>query len=186
MTDQVDGPKKVDSVPKATSGHSKSRRRRGLQEWQDLITEQLDEAAANGAFDNLPGKGEPLRLHEHPNEPADMRMANKLLRDNDLTPGWIGDRKGLLAEIEALRAEMQRQWDLTCARREATGSDKEDLARYWHRSLIRWEARIADLNRRIVSLNIILPIWRMELHRLRLDEELNRIGAKGIDGETPL
>ena len=84
-----------------------------------------------GRLISLPGKGEPLRLHEHPNEPADMRMANKLLRDNELTPGWIGDRKGLLAEIEALRAEMQRQWDLTCARREATGSDKEDLARSW-------------------------------------------------------
>ena len=186
MAEQADGPKKVDSVPKSAGGYSKSRRRRGLQEWQDLITEKLDEAAAKGAFDNLPGKGEPLRLHEHPNEPADMRMANKLLRDNDLTPGWIGDRKGLLAEIEALRAEMQRQWDLTCARTEATGSDKEALARSWQCSLIRWEARIADLNRRIVSLNIILPIWRMELHRLRLDEELNRIGAKGIDGETPL
>ena len=152
-------------------------RPRGLNEWQDLITEQLDEAAARGAFDNLPGKGQPLRLNEHPNEPSDMRMANKLLKDNDLTPSWIGDRKALLAEIETLRAAMRRQWDLAGARIKDAGGDRETLKDSWHRALIRWEEQIADLNRRIVSLNITLPIWRMELHRLRLDEELNRIGA---------
>ncbi len=152
-------------------------RPRGLNEWQDLITEQLDEAASRGAFDNLPGKGQPLRLNEHPNEPSDMRMANKLLKDNDLSPTWIGDRKALLAEIEALRAAMRRQWDLAGAHIKDAGGDRETLKDSWHRALIRWEEQIADLNRRIVSLNITLPIWRMELHRLRLDEELNRIDA---------
>ena len=160
-------------------------RPRGLNEWQDLITEQLDEAAANGAFENLPGKGQPLPLNEHPNEPADMRMANKLLKDNNLTPTWIGDRKELLAEIETLRGEMQRQWDLTCAGAAAPGNDGGAFMRSWQRSLDRWEARIAELNRRIVSLNITLPIWRMELHRLRLDEELKRIGASHGDSESP-
>ena len=115
-----------------------------------------------------------------------MRMANKLLKDNNLTPTWIGDRKELLAEVETLRGEMQGQWDLTCAGLEASGSDSEAFMRSWERSLQRWEGRIAELNRRIVSLNITLPIWRMELHRLRLDEELKRIGASNGDGESPL
>ncbi len=186
MADKVDGPNKKDSLPGAAGRHPKSRRRRGLNEWQDLISEQLDEAAANGAFENLPGKGQPLRLNEHPNEPADMRMANKLLKDNNLTPTWIGDRKELLAEIETLRGEMRQQWDLIYAGAEASGSDSEAFMRSWHRSLRQWEARIAELNRRIVNLNIALPIWRMELRRLRLDEELRRIGAPNRDGEFPL
>lgn len=185
MADQVDGPKKGDGLPAAASGFSKSRRRRGMQEWQDLITEQLDEATAKGAFENLPGKGQPLRLDENPNEPDDMRMANKLLKDNDLTPSWIDDRKQLLVEIETMRTEMRRQWDLTCAGAGASGSEKEALARSWHRSLLRWEARIAELNRRVVSLNITLPIWRMELHRLRLDEELKHIGASRNEADYP-
>ena len=115
-----------------------------------------------------------------------MRMANKLLKDNDLTPAWIGDRKELLAEIELLRTEMRRRWELTCAGAEAAGSERESLARSWRRSVTDWEARIDTLNRRIVSLNISLPVWRMELHRLRLDEELKRIGASNWDGESPL
>ena len=186
MTDQVDRPRKKDSLPGATSRRPKSRRRRGLNEWQDLISEQLDEAAANGAFENLPGKGQPLRLNMFPNEPDDMRMANKLLKDNDLTPTWIGDRKELLAEIELLRTEMKRQWELTRAGAGAAGSEREAFARSWRRSISDWEARIDELNRRIVSLNLSLPIWRMELHRLRLDEELKRIGAANWDGESPL
>lgn len=161
-------------------------RRRGLNEWQDLITEQLDEAAANGAFENLPGKGQPLRLDQFPNEPDDMRMANKLLKDNNLTPTWIGDRKALLAEIELLRAEMKRRWELTCAGVEAAGSERDALARSWRRCVTDWDARIGELNRRIVSLNVSLPIWRMELHRLRLDEELKRVGASNWDSESPL
>ena len=186
MADQVDGPKKKDSLSGEASRRPKSRRRRGLNEWQDLITEQLDEAAANGAFENLPGKGQPLRLNRFPNEPDDMRMANKLLKDNDLTPTWIGDRKELLTEIELLRTEMKRRWELTRADAGATGSEREAFARSWRRSIADWAARIGELNRRIVSLNIVLPIWRMELHRLRLDEELKRIGAANWDGESPL
>ena len=187
MSEQ-DKPRAIEKVssPDVENVPRRRARPRGLNEWQDLITEQLDEAAANGAFENLPGKGQPLRLNEHPNEPADMRMANKLLKDNNLTPTWIGDRKELLAEIETLRGEMQRQWDLTCAGTEASGDDNEAFTRAWHRSLRQWEARIVELNRRIVSLNITLPIWRMELHRLRLDEELKRIGATNRDGELPL
>ena len=176
-TENVSSPK-VGNVPRRRT------RPRGLNEWQDLITEQLDEAAANGAFENLPGKGQPLRLNEHPNEPADMRMANKLLKDNNLSPNWIGDRKELLAEIESLRAEMKRRWEQVCPGADAAGSDREAFARYWHRSVRDWEARVNELNRRIVSLNISLPIWRMELHRLRLDEELKRIGAANGDGES--
>ena len=183
-----DKPRAVEkaSSPSVENGPRRRARPRGLNEWQDLITEQLDEAAASGAFENLPGKGQPLRLNEHPNEPAEMRMANKLLKDNNLTPTWIGDRKELLVDIESLRAEMRRQWEVTCTGTEASASDSEAFMRSWKRSLNRWEARIAKLNRRIVSLNISLPIWRMELHRLRLDEELKRIGATNRDGEPSL
>lgn len=114
-----------------------------------------------------------------------MRMANKLLKDNQLSPTWIGDRKALTADIGKLRAEMQREWDFWRVRASDSGADREALARAWQRSVRDWEARVDELNRRIVSLNISLPIWRMELHRLRLDEELERIGAWRGGSESP-
>ncbi len=173
------------SAPGARDSQGRRVRPRRLNEWQDLVTEQLNEAAANGAFENLPGKGRPLRLNENPNEPADMRMANKLLKDNQLSPTWIGDRKALTADIGKLRSEMQREWANWRVRAGESGTDREALARAWQLSVRNWEARIDELNRRIVSLNISLPIWRMELHRLRLDEELERIGAWRGESESP-
>jgi len=156
---------------------SRRQRPRRQNEWQDLITEQLEEARAQGAFDNLPGAGQPLRLHENPNEPPDMHMANKLLKDNDLVPAWIDDRKKLLAEIEELRAEMQQQWDGICTRLETAAADQASLHSSWQYTVGQWRKQISGLNQRIVALNITLPIWRLELHQLRLDEELERIQA---------
>lgn len=152
-------------------------RARGMEKWQDLISEQLEKAIGQGAFDNLPGAGKPLDLNENPNEPADMRMANKLLKDNNLSPAWIGDRKKLLADCDLLRAEILREWQWLAGRLATADADRTALQAGWARSLSRWEERIADLNRRILDLNLILPIWRMELVRLRLDDELARIGA---------
>ena len=72
---------------------------------------------------------------------------------------------------------MRRQWTLTRARAGAPENDAAALKNGWKRTLRGWEEQIADLNRRIADLNITLPIWRMELHQLKLDEELGSIGA---------
>lgn len=175
----------AESSPQGRESSGRRVQRRKLKDWQDLVTQQLEEAAERGAFDNLPGKGRPLPLDTNPNEPADMHMANKLLKDNNLSPSWIGDRKELTAEIEKLRADIQREWTLRRARAGEGNADKEALERTWQRQVREWDARVIDLNRRIVSLNISLPVWRMELHRLRLDEELKRIGALKRDSERP-
>jgi len=89
---------------------SRARHPRGVDEWQDFVSQAIEEAMREGAFDNLPGKGKPLNLNENPNEPPDMAMANKILKNNDTTPPWIGDRKKLLEDIESLRAEMAQRW----------------------------------------------------------------------------
>jgi DnaJ family protein C protein 28 len=140
-----------------------------LDQWDELINSRIEEAMKAGAFDNLPGKGKPLRLNENPNEPPDMQMAHKILKNNDLTPPWIADRKAILAEIETIRSEMRRQWDQV--QRGADGAAE------WQRAIIAWETRIGDLNRRIRDLNLGLPIPNMEILRLRLDDELARMGA---------
>jgi hypothetical protein len=136
-----------------------------------------------GLFDNLPGKGKPLVLNENPNEPPDMAMANKILKNNDVSPPWIGDRKKLLDDIEKLRIEMAQRWRWMREDWAASNADRERLARRWTDQIETWAGQIATLNRRIRDLNLILPIWRMELLRLHLSDELVRIGAPEKLGE---
>ena len=141
-----------------------------MEKWNDLISERIENAMKDGAFDNLPGKGKPLVWNDNPNEPADVRMANKILKNNDLTPSWIADRKAILADIEKLRADIMRVW-------QRTRQDWPNTEREWTRSLTEWEERIVALNRRILDINIVLPIPNLELLRLRMDDELRRVGA---------
>ena len=162
---------------------STARRPRDVDEWQDFISQRIDEAMAQGVFDNLPGKGKPLNLNENPNEPPDMAMANKILKNNDVTPPWIGDRKKLLEDVESLRAEMAQRWGWMRSDWAATNTDRQRLARRWADQIAAWTDQIARLNSRILDLNLTLPIWRMELLRLHLADELARIGAPERLGE---
>ncbi len=72
------------------------------------IDEHIRDAMRNGHFENLPGAGKPLKLDDNAHVPETMRMANKLMRDNDLVPDWMAQGKELDAEREKLLAEAQR------------------------------------------------------------------------------
>jgi DnaJ homolog subfamily C member 28 len=156
------------------------RKNKSLEEWNDLVTQRIEEAIERGDFDNLPGKGKPLNLETNPNEPAEVQMAHRLLKNNELAPSWMLDRRRLLDESEALRAQLQHKWrwysDEYAAEEDAT--ERALMVEEWAAWLILWEEAIVDLNRRILDLNLSLPIWRMELLRLNLDRELTRVGAR--------
>jgi hypothetical protein len=52
-----------------------------------LIAERkIQEALRNGEFDDLPGKGEPLRLEDESGIPEELRLAYKILKNADCLP----------------------------------------------------------------------------------------------------
>ncbi len=159
-------------------GARRRRPRRTLEQWRDLTSEILEEAMARGEFDNLAGQGKPQDLQPNPNEPPELALAHKLLKDNDLPPAWILDRKEILAEIEELRSEIRRTWAWVEHSLAQEGVDVEALQRSWDHDLARWEIHIRQINGRILDLNLSQPFWYLELMRLRLDDELRRAGAR--------
>lgn len=69
-----------------------------------LAEARIRQAMEAGAFDHLPGRGQPLRLQENPFEPAEWRAAFHLLRSQGIPLPWIEERRRLLGEIAAVRA----------------------------------------------------------------------------------
>jgi hypothetical protein len=67
----------------------------------ELIAERkIDEAAARGELQGLPGEGKPLDLHEDPLIPEDMKMAKRIL----------GNAQVSLADVFGdLREELRRR-----------------------------------------------------------------------------
>jgi hypothetical protein len=73
-----------------------------------IIDEQIKDAMRKGHFADLPGQGKPLRLEDDSNVPSHLRMAHKVLRDNDLAPDWMAEGQELDAAREKLLADIQR------------------------------------------------------------------------------
>ena len=73
-----------------------------------LIDEQIQDAMRKGQFAELPGTGKPLKLDNDSHVPEQMRMANKLMRDNEILPEWMQQGKELDAAREQLLALTQR------------------------------------------------------------------------------
>jgi hypothetical protein len=73
-----------------------------------LIDEQIQDAMRKGHFADLPGSGKPLKLDADPNTPENLRMAHKLMRDNDIMPDWMVQGKELDAARDQLLADMRQ------------------------------------------------------------------------------
>jgi hypothetical protein len=54
--------------------------------FEEIIERRIQEAQANGEFNNLPGRGKPLRLEDDSHVPEDLRLAYKILKNADCLP----------------------------------------------------------------------------------------------------
>lgn len=71
--------------------------------YRDYVEEKIQEAMAEGKFDNLPGKGKPLNLGaDNPWEEKDW-MTNHILSNAHLVPEWIMLKNTIEAEIQWLQ-----------------------------------------------------------------------------------
>lgn len=124
-----------------------------------LIDEQIQDAMRKGHFANLPGTGKPLKLEDDAHVPEMMRMANKLMRDNDLVPEWMAQGKELDAEREKLLAEAQRLTE-----RGVTGGAAFDAL---HEAAKKY-------NSRVLSYNLKVPQGVAHKRHFELEQELRK------------
>ena len=147
---------------------------RSEKEWRDLISQRIEEAMAAGAFDNLPGKGKPINVGPEPFVPADMQMANSLLKSNQLSPAWISDRNEMLAAVAQMRQQIANSAAEYAQAFTATSDvdRRTQLDQTWRAEVERWRQEITALNRRIDIHNLSLPLAHLEIFKVSLEEEL--------------
>lgn len=111
-----------------------------------LAEEKIRAAMEAGAFDNLPGKGQPLKLEENPYEPEDWRLAFSFLRKHGFSLPWMEIRRDIEAELAEARALL----------RQALGTAD------WEQAKADFLRRVEALNRRIFNYNLQVPLTRFQ------------------------
>lgn len=168
---------KPNSAEKGPEGE-KRRRVPRPGEWSEIMDELIEEAMRDGAFDNLPGHGKPLRLSKNPFAP-EQELAYQLLKDNNYTLPWIAERNEVHALIERFRNEVGPAWrryqsEYGLAQGESV---RMSLSLGWREQLGRWQEQIDELNGLIARANLKQPANHLEILKLDLKGELARVGA---------
>ncbi len=71
------------------------------------VDSSIEEAMKRGDFDNLPGKGKPLRLDEYFDTPEELRVGYSVLK----SAGFVPEEAELLKEIGALKEKLAQTRD---------------------------------------------------------------------------
>ena len=136
--------------------------------------DQIRRAMEAGKFDNLPGKGKPLRLDQDPFEDPEWRMAHHILRSGGFTLPWIEARQEIERDLNAAREALACAW---AWRQEALarGLPLAFVDGEWNRAEAAFRQQVADLNKRIFSHNLQVPSDRLQLRKLDADREFETI-----------
>lgn len=78
---------------------------------ENLVEEQIRKSMERGEFNNLQGKGKPLKFEENPYENPELRLPFKILKDAGFAPYWIEMSKQIDAEIAACQMIFEKFLD---------------------------------------------------------------------------
>jgi DnaJ family protein C protein 28 len=154
--------------------------KRSPEPMQDIAARAIEEAMERGDFDNLPGKGKPLRLD--PGEMADpVGFANKVRKNAGFIAPWslleeeiAGDLRR--AEAEILLAHRHRRAALRNPQ-----ADPGAIEHTWSQALEIFRSHLDKVNSKILKFNLLIPSQLPHLHkpRLRVDDVLRKLQING-------
>jgi DnaJ family protein C protein 28 len=147
-------------------------------QWDSTMDEIIEEAMRRGDFNDLPGRGKPLKVLKNPYAPG-TELAYQLLKDNNYTLPWIVARNKALADIEAFRLELGVVWRRYTGEFQTTHSEtvRMALAAGWRDQLEACQEQIQEINALVADANLKQPGERLEILKLTLEGELRRAGA---------
>lgn len=137
-----------------------SREQKITQAIERLVEDLIQESMAKGDFDNLSGKGKPLKKFSGCSyiDPMTHNL-NRILIDNGYQPEWILMQKEISDTIEQLRETILES-------RKKLGNPMTPMEqRQWNKVCEQFEENIRKLNKRINDFNLIVPILtRQKVH----------------------
>jgi DnaJ homolog subfamily C member 28 len=142
------------------------------------VEDHLRKAIEEGKFDDLPGKGKPLRLEDfNPYADPEWELAYHMLKENGYSLPWIENRQNIEKDIGKARKELQRAWKwriiyLSCEVPDEKASEE------WNDACAAFKEKIPSINKRIRDYNLQVPNVRFQRTVLNFETEINKITGK--------
>jgi DnaJ family protein C protein 28 len=142
------------------------------------IEEHIRQAQQAGKFDDLPGKGKPLKLEDDPHADPAWQLAFRMLKEAGFSLPWIEKLKEIEAEVEAARYALRiaYEWQQQAA---AEGQPVDFIQHEWQRARQAFEDRVKALNKRIRDVNLEVPNTRFQRPMLEVGREVRRVEDEG-------
>jgi len=144
------------------------------------IEELLRQAMEEGKFDNLPGKGKPLRLDENnPHVNSDWELAYHIIKEAGYTLPWIETLHEIENDLDIARQELLRAWNW---RNKSLSADfpKVYVNAEWDGALEVFQDKLDQLNKRIRDYNLEVPNARFQRPVLYFEQEVEKIKSMQI------
>ena len=120
-----------------------------MDKWQRRVDRELDKI--QDAAKNHPGAGKPLNLNNDVNVPHELRLAYKILAENDLAPDWIITGKALENKEAALQKAILR------AAKDFTQGRFANGDAVWQSQLRKFRNDVDKHNSEVLSYNLKVP-----------------------------
>lgn len=150
---------------------------------EKLINQQIEDAIAAGAFENLPGAGKPLPNTDADKLAGDNWLGYKVLQNGGMVPAWLGLAREIelaeqaLERIDAVHAELVESV--------SRSHEWEHIAPALRHSLARYEEQARALRKRQDSYNLDAPGFRSERPGIWVEYHLQRLRQRALAAGCP-
>ena len=135
------------------------------------VEKNIQQAVDRGDFDNLDGKGKPIKLAQYPYEDPDLRLSYHIIHNGGFSLTWIENRKSLLKEIHLARQILLHAWE-RCSPDTETDSPTAVFETSWQAATTMFTAQVESINTKINRNNLETPLISLQLSPLSVKHEL--------------
>jgi DnaJ family protein C protein 28 len=143
------------------------------------IEEHIRRAMEEGLFEDLPGKGKPLRLDDDSLEDPEWRMANRIMRNSGFSLPWIEKNREIETALETARATLRRCWVWSQASNKE-GYSTAFVEEEWQKAVAKFRDEIQSINQQIASYNLETPSLKFQRQSIKVEKELARLTASPL------
>ncbi|KAI3989374.1 hypothetical protein MKX01_026413 [Papaver californicum] len=130
----------------------------------NVVEQRIYQSMEEGKFENLPGKGKPLKFVTNPHaDPAEDTLF-RILNQNGFAPEWVELNKEIRSNLA--------QWRLSL--RKAYASRLNGDISKWNKDSEALKVQIRTINDKVFRYNLIVPGGR-QMHGLKWEKELDRL-----------